>query len=530
MKYDEALQRAGSYGNYQKFLICLLAIPAIFNATTTQVLNFIVGNHLHRCKYLITNDSAYYDIENANNTFSLYINNTNQCVITTNGTETACTEWIYDKTVYQSTLISKFDIVCDDRFMRSNVLLAYFLGQMFSAFTYGLISDIWGRKPVIITGVIVLFVSNVISRWMSNVYLVCVCQFFNSVGGVYHYVVSFILAAELVGPDKRIMASFILYIAYCIGEYILLVEAYFVRRWENLMLVISIPIAVCFFTFPYFVESPRWLFMKGRNKQAIEILQKAAKYNQISVDFTAETIVVKKEETISITTGIKTMMKSRQMLFRSLILILNWMAVNLIYYGISLNIGDLAGNVYINYAISSTAETIAVIFCFFSDKFPRKRLFCSSMIIGGCSCLCTLFTSTFGGNSLQWLTIMLAMVGKLCVSTAFFLIYVITAEIFPTIIRATAFSFCDMGGRIGSISSSYIGKLGVLVDTRFGQALPLIIFGSVGTLAGLLAIFLPETGKTKLPDTVQEAIHTVRESKHSSPINSKPCEENETML
>lgn len=48
MEYDEALQRAGSYGNYQKFLICLLAIPAIFNATTTQVLNFIVGNHLHR--------------------------------------------------------------------------------------------------------------------------------------------------------------------------------------------------------------------------------------------------------------------------------------------------------------------------------------------------------------------------------------------------------------------------------------------------------------------------------------------------
>lgn len=49
-----------------------------------------------------------------------------------------------------------------------------------------------------------------------------------------------------------------------------------------------------------------------------------------------------------------------------------------------------------------------------------------------------------------------------------------------------------------------------MVDTRFGQALPLIIFGSVGTLAGLLAIFLPETGNTKLPDTVQEAIHTVR--------------------
>lgn len=81
---------------------------------------------------------------------------------------------------------------------------------------------------------------------------------------------------------------------------------------------------VCFLPNRYFVESPRWLFIKGRNKQAIAILQKAAKYNQVSADFTAETIVVKKEETISITTGIKTMMKSKPMLFRSLILILNW--------------------------------------------------------------------------------------------------------------------------------------------------------------------------------------------------------------
>ena len=70
----------------------------------------------------------------------------------------------------------------------------------------------------------------------------------------------------------------------------------------------------------------------------------------------------------------------------------------MIYYGISMNVGDLGGNVYINYALSTTVETAAVILCFFADYFPRKKLYCASMIIGGVACLCTIFTSLFAAK------------------------------------------------------------------------------------------------------------------------------------
>lgn len=36
-------------------------------------------------------------------------------------------------------------------------------------------------------------------------------------------------------------------------------------------------------------------------------------------------------------------------------------------------------------------------------------------------------------------------------------------------------------------------------------ALPLILFGSMGMIAGLLSLIFPETLGTKLPDTVWEA-------------------------
>jgi len=51
------------------------------------------------------------------------------------------------------------------------------------------------------------------------------------------------------------------------------------------------------------------------------------------------------------------------------------------------------------------------------------------------------------------------MVGKLGVTTAFFVIYLITLEVFPTAIRASMLGLCSTGARIGSMSSSYIGKL-----------------------------------------------------------------------
>ena len=46
---------------------------------------------------------------------------------------------------------------------------------------------------------------------------------------------------------------------------------------------------------------------------------------------------------------------------------------------------------------------------------------------------------------------------------------------------------------------------GVLLDTKFGVSLPLIIFGAFGFSAGILSFFLPETSNISLPQTVEEA-------------------------
>lgn len=69
-----------------------------------------------------------------------------------------------------------------------------------------------------------------------------------------------------------------------------------------------------------------------------------------------------------------------------------------------MNTGDLGGNVYANYAVSTTAETVAVLLCFYADKLPRKKIYCTAMILGSTACLSTIFTSMYasGGKYLSF--------------------------------------------------------------------------------------------------------------------------------
>ena len=71
-------------------------------------------------------------------------------------------------------------------------------------------------------------------------------------------------------------------------------------------------------------------------------------------------------------------------------------AVNLTYYGISMNVAKFSGNIFVNFAVSSTVETVACLFCMMGPKrFGRKKFLCISMLIGGSTCLCTIFTTLF---------------------------------------------------------------------------------------------------------------------------------------
>lgn len=50
----------------------------------------------------------------------------------------------------------------------------------------------------------------------------------------------------------------------------------------------------------------------------------------------------------------------------------------------------------------------------------------------------------------------LVIVGKMSLTGVYAVIYVVTPEVFPTVIRSTAMGICSMIARVGATAASYI--------------------------------------------------------------------------
>ena len=84
-------------------------------------------------------------------------------------------------------------------------------------------------------------------------------------GGLGTFVVAFVLAVEYTGLKFTMFVGIVIAIPFAIGEFILGIEAYYIRDWKTLQTVSSIPwlilVPILWFCVP---ESPRWLIAKKR--------------------------------------------------------------------------------------------------------------------------------------------------------------------------------------------------------------------------------------------------------------------------
>lgn len=70
----------------------------------------------------------------------------------------------------------------------------------------------------------------------------------------------------------------------------------------------------------------------------------------------------------------------------------------------------------------------------------------------------------------------------------------------PTLMRSGGVGAFSTFSRFGALLAPFVPLLKFIFDF-----LPLLVFGIVAFIAGILAKFLPETLGRKLPDTIEEA-------------------------
>ncbi|XP_014767510.1 organic cation transporter protein [Octopus bimaculoides] len=173
-----------------------------------------------------------------------------------------------------------------------------------------------------------------------------------------------------------------------------------------------------------------------------------------------------------------------------------WFVNSMLYYGVTMNSVNMAGSRYLNFFLMSLIEVPACIVCsYFFHRFGHRKPICFFMIFGGINCI----ASNFVSKDSYWFPLILVVLGKFGATASFDGIYLLSAEIFPTIIRISCMGTASTFARFGAVSAPLI--LGL---SSYASWIPLSVFGVLGIVSGLLTLLLPEVKDTALPQTVED--------------------------
>ncbi|XP_078087818.1 organic cation/carnitine transporter 2-like [Mustelus asterias] len=113
--------------------------------------------------------------------------------------------WEYSKDQYISTIVSEWDLVCNDDWKGPFSMSIIFMGVLVGAFISGQLSDRFGRKIVLFGTLTVQTLVSVLQVFSLNWEIFCVLNFIVSLGQTSSYVSAFILGSEVLGKSMRIV-------------------------------------------------------------------------------------------------------------------------------------------------------------------------------------------------------------------------------------------------------------------------------------------------------------------------------------
>nr|XP_054752655.1 organic cation transporter protein-like [Lytechinus pictus] len=527
MHFDDILNELGSFGPYQRrvyFVVCLMAGTTAFHSMT-QV--FIAGTTDHWCKAEYWEDEnctewnlSVEDCEEAKKNGSIPTSYEDgdlvydQCDMynvtgmefdasydsSMNGTtETIpCQDgWEHDKSQLKSSIIQDWDLVCDKKNLPDYAQSVFYVGNLVGSFVFGVLADKIGRYPTLFICLGIQAGFGVLVAFSPNYWVYIVLRFFQAAGNKAVLQVAFVIGLEFVGPKWRTVTGITVQVFFASSYMLLAIIAYFVRYWRTLQIIISAPLFLFFLLMPFIPESARWLLSHGNSKKAEKIIHKVAKVNKRKVPhplFTEEEVKEQEAASLAPKAGILDLFRTPVLRWRTINFIYNWMVNNMVYYGLTYSSGDLGVNVYLNFFLSGAVEIVGFALAIFAiDFFGRRPSIATFLIIGGSACLINI-----GLPAGVWNTVV-ALIGKSAISASYSIVYVYSAECFPTPVRSIGVGTCSMMARVGAIVSPLILILG-----DYYYPAPLIIFGTTTILAGFLSLLFPETRGKKLPETVEE--------------------------
>lgn len=389
----------------------------------------------------------------------------------------------------------QFDLVCGKANVIGLAQTVFMAGILLGSLLFGPFAESFGRQRATQIPIVTMLIFTVTTGLSPNFYLYMASQFLVGVAYGGFRINCIVLATEWVGVTKRSYASCLSQMFGGVGQCILAGLIFFIRDWRLAQFVMVAPIAVVAVYIWFIPESARWLLDQGKTEEAKKLILRVAAINKRTVPDTilekiAEKKVVRKG-------GILILIRSHVLRKYFLTITLAWISLNLSYYCLSFNVGNFGLDIFLTQLMFGLTEIPGHILCIFILEYlGRKISLMSTLLTGGFTCFLILAVPQDNAVAIT----ALATAGRFFMNNAGSICNVYVQELFPTSVRQTATGLGSIAIRIAGMLSPMLNIL-----ATYHWSIPTIVFSSLSLVGGALVFLLPETRRTELPDSTDEA-------------------------
>lgn len=507
---DQVFDKIGSFGRYQKLLLLgCNGLVFFWMGFPVLIMTFITADPGWKC------------VENSTHcrfNESMPASDKRRCDIPRS-------EWMFTDDL--TSVATEFDLVCDKAIYVSIASSMIFLGFLLGGITVGPFADKLGRRVTIYVYGFIIGMFSLLTAFPHAYWLFAVFRFLVGFGVGGASIGIYVLVTEMVGVRHRSLIGVSLWYCWTFSLLVLDLLAWLIRDWRKLAIACGVPAIPVVIGWFITRESPRWLVLKGKLMQAEVVLKRIAEVNR--KEMPKEDLA---EPDNQIRMGdLRDLFSSKKMAHKTLLSWYIWFVCGMVYYGVYLSTPNVGGNLYMNFFLTSFIEVFCLpVIVWSSNRFGRKKIIIGSLVLAALSSVGAVLLTTDDDSNLGMLIgrIIFSMVfAKVFITITFDLVYVYSAELFPTVIRNIGMGTSTASARIGAFCSPYIVYLG-----NINNLLPYAVMGGNALLCAVLCLTLPETANQPTLETIDSKASTTtggEEAKEDSNENVT-AEEKEALV
>ncbi|XP_039877399.1 solute carrier family 22 member 23-like [Simochromis diagramma] len=297
----------GGFGKYQKQLIVLTWIPALFIGFSQFSDNFLLAQPNSTCIQPLANltnhSRAHSSLLGRPKNMSerpdpIYVNGSSTNNITT---RMSCNnnELTFElHTGLKENVVTKWSLIGDSAWKVHIAKFSLLVGSIFGYLVFGILADWFGRHPVLIISVLFMLVFGFTVAFSRNAPMFSTLRFFEGFCLAGITLSLYVLRIELCLPGWRFSMTMVASFVVLGGRLLMPGVAYLCRNWQVLQAVIICPLLLMLSYIWIFPESLRWLLATQQYGRSKWIMGHIVEKNQVNVELDPENILAELQRSL----------------------------------------------------------------------------------------------------------------------------------------------------------------------------------------------------------------------------------------